>query len=328
MTTPRLRHAPFSSAPAWLACLALVSACTTAEPSVAPLDVVPSGDTGAEAADETQPAPDVAPPGPACNGSVALCGRRLDQVVFATAHNAFNNEAEGWLLPNQKYGLTRQLHDGVRGFMLDAWPYDGEDAALQDKTTLCHGPCGLGAEWLRDGLGKLHDFLHEDPRAVLVIVFENHVGEAELDIELQASGLLDHTHAHTAGTPWATLGVLVAADQRVVILTEEGPATRPWNHPYLQTAFDTPFAVKQPAGFTCSVGRGQAGNDLFVLNHFLTNPIGSAKQASLVNFNPLLLDRALQCQTERQHLPNLIAVDFYDLGDVLAVTDTLNGAGR
>ncbi|MFZ4578880.1 MAG: hypothetical protein ACOYOB_10840 [Myxococcota bacterium] len=308
--------------------MALVSACATAEPSVATLDVVPAGDTGVEAADDTQPAQDVAPPGPTCNGSVALCGKRLDQVVFATAHNAFNNEAEGWLLPNQKYGLTRQLQDGVRGFMLDAWSYDGEDPALVGKVALCHGPCGLGAEWLRGGLGKLHEFLHADPGAVLVIVFENHVAEAELDVELQASGLADHTHTHVAGSPWATLGELVAADQRVVILTEMGPATRPWNHAYLQTAFDTPFAVKHAADFTCDVGRGQPGNDLFVLNHFLTNPVGSAKLAQQVNFDPLLLDRALQCQLERQHLPNLIAVDFYDLGDVLAVTHALNGAGR
>ena len=68
-------------------------------------------------------------------------------------------------------------------------------------------------------------------------------------------------------------------------------------------------------------------NSLFILNHFLTNIIGSPQLADMVNHNPLFIDRALQCESESGRLPNFVTVDFYNIGDVLAVVDALNGVG-
>ncbi|HST40275.1 MAG TPA: hypothetical protein VLK58_12235 [Conexibacter sp.] len=75
------------------------------------------------------PAPQVeAPPalaalaGPAgsCNGSVELCGRRLNEVVFPSTHNSYAASDEpGWLFPNQRHGIERQLRDGIRGLLID-----------------------------------------------------------------------------------------------------------------------------------------------------------------------------------------------------------------
>ena len=44
-----------------------------------------------------------------------------------------------------------------------------------------------------------------------------------------------------------------------------------------------------------------------------------------VNSRDVLLSRLEQCQAERDRLPNFVAVDFYDQGDLLDVVDTLNG---
>jgi hypothetical protein len=56
----------------------------------------------------------------ACNGSRAVCGRRLNEVAFPTTHNAFAAADEpGWLFANQRHGIERQLRDGIRGFMID-----------------------------------------------------------------------------------------------------------------------------------------------------------------------------------------------------------------
>jgi hypothetical protein len=44
-----------------------------------------------------------------------------------------------------------------------------------------------------------------------------------------------------------------------------------------------------------------------------------------VNARALLLARAEQCRDERDRLPNLVAVNFYGLGDVFEVVDVLNG---
>jgi hypothetical protein len=49
--------------------------------------------------------------------------------------------------------------------------------------------------------------------------------------------------------------------------------------------------------------------------------------ATRVNARGVLLKRARQCQRERGLLPNFVAVDFYDRGDLMGVVDTLNGLG-
>jgi hypothetical protein len=56
----------------------------------------------------------------ACNGSPALCDRRLNQVVFAGTHNSFSAAREpGWLFANQREGIASQLEDGIRALLLD-----------------------------------------------------------------------------------------------------------------------------------------------------------------------------------------------------------------
>jgi hypothetical protein len=55
-----------------------------------------------------------------CEGAATLCGRRLDEVVFAGTHNSFAASAEpGWYFANQRYGISRQLEDGIRALLLD-----------------------------------------------------------------------------------------------------------------------------------------------------------------------------------------------------------------
>ena len=56
----------------------------------------------------------------ACNGAAALCERRLDEVVFPATHNSFAAYAEpGWYFANQRYGISRQLEDGIRALLID-----------------------------------------------------------------------------------------------------------------------------------------------------------------------------------------------------------------
>jgi hypothetical protein len=56
-----------------------------------------------------------------CNGSVELCDRRLNEVVFAGTHNSFSAaDSPGWFIANQRRTIQRQLQDGIRLFLLDA----------------------------------------------------------------------------------------------------------------------------------------------------------------------------------------------------------------
>ena len=49
------------------------------------------------------------------------------------------------------------------------------------------------------------------------------------------------------------------------------------------------------------------------------------KRQAFVNEYNFLLERALTCEEERGHIPNFSAVDFYAIGDLFRVVDTLNG---
>jgi hypothetical protein len=55
-----------------------------------------------------------------CDGLASLCGKRLDQVVFPGTHNSYAAADEpGWHFANQRFGIPRQLGDGIRALLLD-----------------------------------------------------------------------------------------------------------------------------------------------------------------------------------------------------------------
>jgi hypothetical protein len=63
---------------------------------------------------------------------------------------------------------------------------------------------------------------------------------------------------------------------------------------------------------------------LFLLNHWITNKAREVSNAALVNARDVLLPRAEQCREQRGLVPNFVAVDFYDQGDLFGVVDDLN----
>jgi hypothetical protein len=55
-----------------------------------------------------------------CEGSTVLCARHLNEVIFAGTHNSYAASAQpGWHFASQRYGIPRQLDDGIRALLLD-----------------------------------------------------------------------------------------------------------------------------------------------------------------------------------------------------------------
>lgn len=78
---------------------------------------------------------------------------------------------------------------------------------------------------------------------------------------------------------------------------------------------------------SCSPNRGSPSSPLFEVNHFVT-PAGAAPTATtakVVNSFDVLWPRVANCATQRNKFPNLVAVNFYNQGDLLAVVNKLNG---
>ena len=290
-------------------CVLLCASCDTSETG------------GADAGTDSGVAPDASQPDPKCNGHAELCDRGFDQVAYPMTHNAMSNDEAGWILPNQNFGIMRQLNDGIRGLMLDT--YD-EDGAL----LLCHVTCLAGSQPLVEGLGEITTFLEANPDEVVSIIFENYITHAQTAGAFEASGLIDFVSVHEVGEPWPTLGELIETNTRLVVFQEKKPqeAEFPWLMNIWDHAWETPFSFATPEEFVCTPNRGDPANPLFLLNHFLTATLGGKPEfAEMVNYNPLFIDRARQCAEEGNDFPNFVAVDFYDIGDLFAVVDALNG---
>jgi hypothetical protein len=278
---------------------------------------------------------------PVCNGATELCDRSFDQMAFATTHNApsahFPPYSYSFLASNQCSGVPTQLEDGIRALMIDIHLYfppeaDGEDLYL------CHADCVYGYQLLVDGLVEIREFLDANPGEVIAFIVETSSDTSGMEDAIRdafaASGILAYAHVQTPGTPWPTIGEMIAANQRLVVLTDDssphalcdaGGAPCPWYH-YLWSsfAFETPFQARRASEFTCADLRGEPGNDLFILNHFLTRTTGFPAYAQEVNHDFLLSERARECWEYQGRIPNFITVDYHEIGGVVRVTNLLN----
>jgi hypothetical protein len=100
----------------------------------------------------------------------------------------------------------------------------------------------------------------------------------------------------------------------------------PWYHPAFEVMQETPYSFRDTTEFSEQPNRGGTGGSLLLMNHWIeTTPLPKPSNAAIVNAYPFLLRRALRCEQERRHIPNLVAVDFYGTGDLMRVVRKLNG---
>ena len=302
----------------------------------------------------------------ACNGAVELCARRFNRVVFPTAHNAMGAATNPtWLFPNQDLDIRPLLDRGVRAFLLD--PYRGNvmgdrvrtdfaavahanrkiadvigNAAWQagmrvrERLTgepggsaayFCHGFCELGAIPMVPTLRTFVEFLVLHPTEVVIISFEDYAPPADVAAAFEESGLIDFVYRGPLGPTWPTLGEMIAAGGRVVVLGDTDVGDVPWYHHSLGgLVTETPYTFHTPQEFNCRPNRGTPTGELFLINHWIeTTPTPRPSNAEIVNQRDVLVRRARQCQRERRMLPTMLAVDFAGIGDVVGAARELNG---
>jgi hypothetical protein len=244
-----------------------------------------------------------------CNGSAALCGKPLNDVSFAGAHNAMSAaDVPGWMFPQHERGVASQLADGVRAFLIDvhygrpvegrvktdldaettsrakleeAVGKEGVDAAMRIRDRfagqdtgptglyLCHGFCELGAQPFGPWLTTLYEFLAQHPDEVVVLVIEDYVSPQDLASEFERAGLIDLVYRGPARAPWPTLQELIDTRQRVLVMTESGRPGVPWLPGAFDVMQETPYKFKAPAEMSCAPNRGGTGASLFQINNWI-----------------------------------------------------------
>ncbi|HEX7881033.1 MAG TPA: hypothetical protein VF720_16605 [Candidatus Eisenbacteria bacterium] len=215
---------------------------------------------------------------------------------------------------------------------------EGMDAAIRIRERLvgseegerdvymCHGFCELGARKLADGLEDMHDFLVENPDEVLILIIQDvDVAPADIARCFEESGLIDFVYRGPLGPPWPTLRSMVESNQQVIVFAENDWAGIDWYHPAFETFQETPYTFHEPDQFSNKPNRGGTGGSLYLMNHWIeTTPMPKPTNAEIVNAHDFLLARIEGFEKERRHLPNIVAVDFFQSGDLVAVTRELN----
>ncbi|MEZ5261232.1 MAG: hypothetical protein R2755_05510 [Acidimicrobiales bacterium] len=255
------------------------------------------------------PAPRAAGP-QRCNGHVELCDRPLDEVTFAGSHNAMASVDAGFLFAQQRLTIGEQLDRGVRALLVDTkyglrtttsgvvWTEFrraeltrlerelGADVVAsmqrlrpslvrtseQAEVFLCHGYCELGATPASEGFGQLREFLERNPDEVVLLYVQDSTEPGDTVRALDDAGLARYAYAHPDGAPWPTLGSMISAGTRLVVLAEQHGGTE-GTPAWFQRAFaltqDTPYDAARPEQLSCAANRGPADAPLFLLNHWL-----------------------------------------------------------
>jgi hypothetical protein len=193
----------------------------------------------------------------------------------------------------------------------------------------CHTVCEIGATPMTPTMQRLNDWMDAHPREVIVLFIQDSVTPADTAAVLEKTGLADKAYVHPDGAAWPTLQEMIDSNKRLVVLMEnEGGGDQ---YPYLHQGFDlvqdTEYTFKTAADFDCSLKRGQPDSPLFSVNHWLASFTKLISSAEEVNVYDVLKPRIDECEIERGRKPSMIAVNWYDRGDLFRVVNELNGVG-
>ncbi|MCX7620351.1 MAG: hypothetical protein N2037_05830 [Acidimicrobiales bacterium] len=190
---------------------------------------------------------------------------------------------------------------------------------------LCHNFCELGATPFDEVQHEFRSFLTERPNEVVILIIEDYVTPAETAEAFAAAGLADRVWTHSPGESWPTLGEMIATGRQILVFPEHQGPPPAWYHPAYDSFEETPYTFRDISEFNCEPKRGGTGRELFLLNHWLNTGSPDLRAAEAANQREVLQARVDACRERRGRIPNLIAVDCYDQGDLLAVVADLNG---
>ena len=173
----------------------------------------------------------------------------------------------------------------------------------------------------------MRNFLRANPEEVLIMVIEDYAPPASIAADFEKAGLDKFAYRGPMTAPLPTLRTLIEAGTPLLVFLESGTSGVPWLYPAFDGAImETPYTFHETSEFSCKENRGGSSALLFQINHWIeSTPAPKPSNAAIVNRTDYLWGRANLCMKERHHLPNIIAVDFYKVGNLMGVVRRLNG---
>ncbi|MEC9393237.1 MAG: hypothetical protein VYA45_00445, partial [Candidatus Thermoplasmatota archaeon] len=161
----------------------------------------------------------------------------------------------------------------------------------------------------------------------VTLLIENYVPGEQVDYLFNVTGMSDKAWVHQVGKEWPMLGDMVLAGKTLVVFWDYSYDERwPWLHHAWTHSWDTPYGEDEESEMSCTVGRGNGETEAWHLNNWLSTPWGFADpvRSSDVNDYDNLLARAIECWEVFDDRPTFIAVDYWENGEIVNVTITLN----
>jgi hypothetical protein len=199
---------------------------------------------------------------------------------------------------------------------------------------LCHDYCELGAIKASTVFSQINDFLNRNVTDVIILDVEDYVQPADLEKALKAGHLWDRVYTPDLTKPLPTMldlvnpiGGKIERKQRVIVTSENHADAAPWLIGSYDLMQETPYTFTAINQFNCQPNRGASTNPMLLVNHWLRpNGPPDPGEASEVNSSATLTARMQQCENVRRKLPNILAVDFFAIGDTVKVVDNFNAA--
>jgi len=278
--------------------------------------------------------------GACCNGLPSNCDLKVNELMFATAHNANHDNI---LVPNHEAPLEGALEAGYRGLMLDVCKCENAETNTFE-ITFCHSICGVGPRDPSEVFENINSFLNDNPNEVIVINFEMSAGDPTpfeiWEVMKTNGGLRQKSYNHESGAAWPTMGEFLADGKQLLV----------FEHNYSENCFDPTntgctkriepwftYVVETPYEFSnvdevenyeasCAENRGVLGQkDFYSVNHFVTAIFGPSKSAANdLNMIESINNRISACERITEHEVNMFAVDFWQRGGLPEVTQTVN----
>ena len=189
---------------------------------------------------------------------------------------------------------------------------------------LCHTLCELGAERLGATLNEVRSFLEQNPAEVLVILVESSVDPEEIESAVGDADLEPYLATLPERGPLPTLREMIASGRRLVVLDGDDGGSTSWYRPEFLYLQDTRIDSLLRSRTACEPNRGSPDSPLLLMNHWIDRFPPPPVQDREVGARQVLLRRARECARTLGRVPNLIAVDFYERSDVVAVARSLN----
>ncbi|KAM0285740.1 hypothetical protein ACHAO9_008596 [Fusarium lateritium] len=268
----------------------------------------------------------------ACNGHDELCKRKYSDITFIGTHNsAFVGKLP---VHNQYISVTEQLDLGVRFLQAQTQDKDGD-------IQMCHTYCWeLDEGPLEDYLKEISDWMGKNPDEVVTLLLTNvdALPIEKFDDAFNSTGLKEfvfHPEKKLALNEWPTLQSLLDDGTRLIVFMDYNMDESKVD--YIINEFDyfweTPFGETDSAFPTCEVDRPENGDPtklMGIMNHMLNHDvlgivIPNQADAEDTNSAESIQSQVDLCEGNWSRRPNVILLDWVNVGDAIDVQLSLNG---